>query len=123
MHGDMVMAATKEQMNVQIPAALKDLAKVCAAAQHKSLNSWMETAIQEQVARDGKKFDLDAMNKDLRKFAAKYLPGKVATKAQMLAMAHRVAVEDTKEGFVVEHYAKSRPAPAKKVKVARSRSR
>jgi predicted HicB family RNase H-like nuclease len=41
------MAATKEQMNVQIPSDLKDLAKMCAAAQHKSLNLWIENAIQE----------------------------------------------------------------------------
>ena len=117
------MAATKEQMNVQIPATLKDLAKVCAAAQQKSLNSWIEVAIQQQVARDRKTLNLDAMNKDLKKFAAKYLPGKVATKAQMLAMAQRVAAEDTKEGFIGEHYAKSRPVSGKKARAARSRSR
>jgi hypothetical protein len=117
------MPATKEQMNVQIPATLKDLAKVCAAAQQKSLNSWIEVAIQEQVARDRKTLNLDAMNKDLKKFAAKYLPGKVATKAQMLAMARRVAAEDTSEGFTVEHYKKPTAAPRRKTTGARPRGR
>jgi len=115
------MAATKEQMNVQIPSDLKDLAKMCAAAQHKSLNLWIENAIQERVAKDRKSLNIDEMHKDLKKIAAKYMPGKVATKAQMLAMARRVAAEDTSEGFTVEHYEK--PTPKRKTTGARPRGR
>lgn len=117
------MAATKEQMNVQIPSDLKDLARMCAAAQHKSLNLWIENAIQEQVAKDRKSLNIDEMHKDLKKIAAKYLPGKVATKAQMLAMTRRVAAEDTSEGFTVEHYRKPTSAPRRKTTGTRPRSR
>ena len=117
------MAATKEQMNVQIPSDLKDLARMCAAAQHKSLNLWIENAIQAQVAKDRKSLDIDELHKDLKKIAAKYLPGKVATKAQMLAMARRVAAEDTSEGFAVERYKKPTAAPRRKTTGARPRGR
>lgn len=116
------MATTKEQMNVQIPAELKDLAKFCAAAQKKSLNVWIENAIQEQVAREKKSLKLDEMHRDLKTIAAKYLPGKVASKDQMLAMARRIAVEDKGEGFKVEQYAKPKLTVAKRAK-ARARSR
>ena len=47
---------------------------------------------------------VDAMSKALKKVAKQYLPGKVATETQMLAMAQRVAAEDTEDGFAVEHY-------------------
>lgn len=117
------MATTKAQMNVQIPSDLKDLARMCAAAQHKSLNLWIENAIQEQIAKDRKSLDIDEMHKDLKKIAAKYLPGKVATKAQMLAMARRVAAEDTSEGFTVEHHKKPTSAPRRKTTGTRLRGR
>ena len=94
--------ATKEQMNVQIAADLKQLAKTCATVAGKSLNSWVENAIQAQAEKDRKKFRLDEVAEDLKKVAEKYLPGKVATHAAMLAMARRVAAEDTGEGFRVE---------------------
>ena len=114
------MATTKEQMNVQVTAAAKQLAKTCATAHQKSLNVWIEIAIRKQAVRDSKKFNLDALNKALKKVAKQYLPGKVATHAQMLAMAQRVAEEDTEEGFTVEHYAESRPAPRRRTKSTRS---
>ncbi len=117
------MAATKEQMNVQVTAAAKQLAKTCATAHQKSLNVWIEIAIREQAARDSKTFNLDAMNKALKKVAKQYLPGKVATEAQMLAMAQRVAAEDTVEGFAVERHAEPSPVPRRRTQSARSRSR
>ena len=117
------MAATKEQMNVQVTAVAKQLAKTCASAHQKSLNAWIEIAIRERAAKDRKMFNLDAMNKALQKVARQYLPGKVATHAQMLAMAHRVAAEDTEEGFTVEHPTESAPAPRKRTRSARPRSR
>ena len=117
------MATTKEQMNVQVTTAAKQLAKACATAHQKSLNVWIEIAIREQAARDRKTFNLDALNKALKKVAIQYLPGKVATQAQMLAMAQRVSAEDTEEGFSVEHYAESRPVPRRRTKSTRSRSR
>ena len=117
------MAATKEQMNVQVTAATKQRAKTCATAHQKSLNAWIEIAIREQAARDEKTFRLDEMNKALQKVAKKYLPGKVATQAQMLAMAHRVAAEDTEEGFTVEHHTESPPAPKRRTQRAGSRRR
>ena len=117
------MATTKEQMNVQVTAAAKQLAKTCATAHQKSLNAWIEIAILEQAAKDERTFNLDAMNKALKKVARQYLPGKVATQAQMLAMAQRVAAEDTEEGFTVEHHTESPPAPRRGTKSARSRSR
>lgn len=116
------MATAKEQMNVQVTTATKHLAKTCATAHQKSLNAWIEIAIREQAARDGKTFNLDAMNKALKKVARQYLPGKAATQAQMLAMAQRVAAEDTEEGFTVEHHTESSPAPRRRTQ-ARSRSR
>jgi len=115
------MANTKEQMNVQITPAAKSLAKTCATAHQKSLNVWIEIAIREQAARDKKTFNLDAMNKALKKVARQYLPGKAATQAQMLEMAQRVAAEDTEEGFTVEHYTESLPAPKRGAKSTRSR--
>lgn len=117
------MATTKEQMNVQVTAATKQLAKTCATAHQKSLNGWIEIAIREQAARDRKTFNLDAMNKALKKVARQYLPGKVATQAQMLAMAQRVAAEDTGEGFTVERHTESPKAPRRRIPSARSRSR
>jgi hypothetical protein len=117
------MAAIREQMNVQVTAAAKRLAKTCATAHQTSLNAWVEAAIREKAARDRKTFNLDAMNKALRRVAKQYLPGKVATHAQMLAMAQRVAEEDTEEGFSVEHRTASRPAPKSRAKPARSPSR
>ena len=117
------MAATKEQMNVQVTTAVKRLAKTCATVHQKSLNAWVEIAIREKAAKDTKKFNLDAMNKALEKVAKQYLPGKVATHAQMLAMAQRVAAEDTEEGFTVTHHTESPPAPKRQAKSARSRSR
>lgn len=117
------MATTKEQMNVQVTAAAKQLAKTCATAHQKSLNAWIEIAIREQAAKDRKTFNLDAMNRALKKVAKQYLPGKVATQAQMLAMAQRVAAEDTEEGFTVELHTESPTAPRRGTKSARSRSR
>jgi len=61
------------------------------------------------------------MNKALKKVAKQYLPGKVATQAQMLAMAQRVAAEDTEEGFTVEHYTVPPTAPKKRTKPAHPR--
>ena len=116
------MATTKQQLNVQVTAAAKQMAKTCATAHQKSLNAWIEIAIREQAAKDSKRFNLDAMNKALKRVAKQYLPGKVATHAQMLAMAQRVAEEDTEEGFTVEHHAGSPPAPKRATK-ATSRSR
>ena len=115
------MAIMKEQMNVQVTSAAKQLAKTCATAHQKSLNVWIENAIQEKAARDRKTFNLDAMNKALKKVAKQYLPGKVATQAQMLAMAQRVAAEDIEEGFTVEHYTVPPTAPKKGTKPARPR--
>jgi len=117
------MATTKEQMNVQVATDAKQLAKTCATAHQKSLNVWVESAIREKAARDRKTFNLDAMNKALKKVAKQYLPGKVATHAQMLAMAQRVAEEDTEEGFTVEHHAGPPPASKRATKATRSRSR
>ncbi|HVY04514.1 MAG TPA: hypothetical protein VHB46_00935 [Burkholderiales bacterium] len=117
------MAATKEQMNVQISADLKELARTCAAAQEKSLNRWIENAIEEQIARDRKSLDVDALHKDLKKIATKYLPGKTATRTQMLAMARRVAAEDTSEGFKVERFPKPKVAARKKSAATRTRNR
>ena len=96
------MAITlKEQLNVQVTSLVRDLAKTCASAHQMSLNAWVANAIQAQIAKDRETFRLDEMNQALRKIAEKYLPGKVATEAQMLAMANRVAAEDTAEGFAV----------------------
>ena len=108
--------ATKEQMNVQITAALKELAKTCAAVSQMSFNSWVENAIQAQVEKDRKKLPVDEVTKDLKRVAEKYLPGKVATHAEMLAMARRVAAEDTEEGFTVEHYTKPSSTARKRTK-------
>ena len=117
------MATMKEQMNVQLTAATKQLAKTCASAHRKSLNAWVEIAILEQAAKDEKTFQLDKMNRALQSVAKKYLPGKVATHAEMLAMAHRVAAEDTEEGFTVEHLTQSSPAHKGRAQRARTRSR
>jgi len=117
------MGIMKEQMNVQVTTMAKQLAKTCATAHQKSLNAWVEIAILEQAAKDKKTFNLDAMDKALKKVAKQYLPGKVATPAQMLAMAQRVAAEDTGEGFTVEHHTESSSASKRATKVIRSRSR
>jgi len=117
------MATTKQQLNVQVTAAAKQMAKTCATAHQKSLNAWIEIAIREQAAKDRKRFNLDAMNKALKKVARQYLPGKVATEEQMLAMAQRVAAEDTEEGFTVEHHTGSPTMPRRRSTAARSRSR
>ena len=117
------MSTTKEQMNVQVTAAAKQLARTCATAHQKSLNAWIEIAIREQAARDGKTFNLAAMNKALKRVAGKYMPGKVATEAQMLAMAQRVAAEDTEEGFTVERRTEPSPAPKRRIQPVRPRSR
>ena len=109
--------AAKEQMNVQVPPEIKDEAKLCAAARQTSLNAYVESAIREKIARDRKNLQINEMRKDLKKVAQKYLPGKVASQAEMLAMARRVAAEDTDEGFTVERH---EPLPARP---ARSRRR
>lgn len=114
------MGSTREQLNVQVTAKARQLAKTCAAAHQKSLNVWVEIAILEKAERDGKTFNLDAMNKALKRIARQYLPGKVASHAQMLKMAQRVAEEDTEEGITVDRY---ETAPARKARPARTRSR
>jgi hypothetical protein len=81
-----------------------------------SFNSWVENAIQAQVEKDRKKLPVDEVTKDLKRVAEKYLPGKVATHAEMLAMARRVAAEDTEEGFTVEHYTKPSSTARKRTK-------
>ena len=101
---------------MQITAALKELAKTCAAVSQMSFNSWVENAIQAQVEKDRKKLPVDEVTKDLKRVAEKYLPGKVATHAEMLAMARRVAAEDTEEGFTVEHYTKPSSTARKRTK-------
>ncbi len=106
--------------DVQVTAATKRTAKTCATVRETSLNVWVELAIQEKAARDSKAFNLDAMNKDLAKIAKRYLPGKVATHAQMLAMAQRVAAEDTQEGFSVEHYSEKQRALKRRGNSARA---
>jgi hypothetical protein len=108
--------ATKEQMNVQITADVKQLAKTCAAVSRMSFNSWVENAIRAQAEKDRKTFRVDEVTKDLKKVAEKYLPGKVATHAEMLTMARRVAAEDTQEGFTVEHYTKPSSTARKRTK-------
>jgi uncharacterized protein (DUF1778 family) len=117
------MATVKEQLNVQVTAATKQLAKTCATVRRTSLNAWVENAIQEKADRDNKTFNIDAMNKALKKVAKQYLPGKAATHDQMLAMAQRVAAEDTVEGFTVEHYPESPPAPKRAPNSTRFRRR
>ena len=122
------MATTKEQMNVQIATEIKQLAKTCATASHTNLNAWVEKAIRAQVARDSKKFNIHAHRAKVTKLvdtarataAEQYLPGKVATREQMLAMARLIAAEDTTEGFTVMEIP---PAPKRAAKSARSRSR
>ena len=47
------MATTKEQMNVQVTTAVKQLARTCATVRQKSLNVWVESAIMEKAARAG----------------------------------------------------------------------
>lgn len=116
------MATTRAQLNVQVTAEARHLARTCATAHQKSLNVWVEIAIREKAARDRKTFNLDAMSKALKKVARQYLPGKVATEAQMLAMAQRVAAEDTEDGFTVEHYTVP-PAGKRRIKSTPSRSR
>jgi hypothetical protein len=113
------MAGAKEQLNVQVSAAIKQRAKTCATARQTSLNAWVEEAIREKAARDAKSLKLDAMNKALNKVAKRYLPGIVVTPAQMLAMAQRVAAEDTTEGFAVER-AQTASTPKRKAKPARA---
>ena len=89
------MATTKEQMNVQVTAATKQLAKTCATAHQKSLNVWVEIAILEKAARDRKTFNLDAMSKALKKVAKQYLPGKVATESPTATPADRFTTPST----------------------------
>ena len=100
------MATTKEQMNVQVAPGVKEEAKLCATARQTSLNAYVEDAIREKIAKDRKALRLDEMGRDLKKVAEKYLPGRVATRAEMLAMAQRVAAEDRNEGFAVERHTK-----------------
>ena len=117
------MATAKAQMNVQVAPALRNLARTCALARRQSLNAWVERAIEEKAARDRKTFDLDGMSKALKGIAKQYLAGKVATEAEMLAMAQRVAAEDTEDGLPVEYYTVPQSAPKKGPRSPRSRNR
>ena len=117
------MAIKKEQMNVQVTTTTKEMAKICAIADRKSLNMWVAAAIVEKAERDGRTYNLVAVKKALKEVVKKYLPGKVASHAQMLAMAQRVAEEDTEEGFTVERHTESPSAPKRAIKATRSRSR
>jgi len=117
------MAIKKEQMNVQVTTTTKEMAKICAIADQKSLNMWVAAAIVEKADRDGRTYNLVAVKKALKEVVKKYLPGKVASHAQMLAMAQRVAEEDTEEGFTVERHTESPSAPKRAIKATRSRSR
>jgi hypothetical protein len=106
----------REQMNVQVSTEAKQMAKTCATAHQESLNTWVELAIRAKAAEDYEKFNLYEVNKALRKVAKKYLPGKVVTEDQMLALAQVIAADDTVDGFVVEHYTEPPPASKKKIK-------
>lgn len=117
------MDTKKSQMNVQVTTEAKELARTCATAHQESLNAWVEEAIREKAAKDYEMFNLDQVNKALKRVAKKYMPGKVATATQMMAMARRVAAEDVDEGLVVEHYTDVAARPTKKAASAKSRSR
>ena len=117
------MATAKQQMNVQVAAGIRQLARTCALARRQSLNAWVERAIREKAARETKTLDLEGMSKALKKVAEQYLPGKVATEAEMLAMAQRIAAEDTEDGLVVERYTVPPSEPKRSPRSTRSRRR
>lgn len=111
----------REQMNVQVTSEAKQMAKTCATAHQESLNAWVEDAIREKAVKDYEMFNIDGMKKALRKVAKEYLPGKVITEEQMLAMAQLVAAEDAVDGFAVEHYTEPPPGGKKRSRASRSR--
>lgn len=117
------MAATKEQLNVQVPSDIRELAKTCAAAHRTSLNAWVAQAIEAQITKDRVQYRLDEMHKALRRVVKTYLPGKVATQSEMLAMAARVAAEDTREGFEVQQLAERTPARGTRARRRRTRAK
>ena len=124
------MPTMKEQINVQVATEIKRQAESCATASRTPLNVWVEKAIRAQVAKElqGFQFKVHAPRAKATKLAdtsrataaEQYLPGKVATREQMLAMARLIAAEDTTEGFTVRELP---PARRRAAKSARSRSR
>jgi uncharacterized protein (DUF1778 family) len=117
------MDTKKSQMNVQVTTEAKELARTCATAHQESLNAWVEEAIREKAAKDYEMFNLEQVNKALKRVVKKYMPGKVATATQLMAMARRVAAEDVDEGLVVEQYTDVAARPTKKAASAKNRRR
>lgn len=116
------MAAAKEQLNILIPKDIKQRAKTCAVAHNESLNTWVIDAIRQKAARDFKKYRLDKMRAALGKVLKQYLPGKIASKEEMLETARLVAAADTEDGLEVEYYDESsQPAVATRTRAARTR--
>jgi len=111
------MALTKEQINVRVPKELASRARRCAAVRKTSVNDWVAQAIEAKAAQDYETLKIGELEGKLSEVAQEYLPGRVMSVDEMLAMAHTFAEEDTHDGLPTRHKA----ATARRTRTASSR--
>lgn len=97
------MVLAKEQINVRVPKELASRARRCAAVRKTSINDWVAQAIEAKAAQDYDALRIEQLEGKLNEVAQEYLPGRVVSVDEMLAMAQAFAEEDTRDGLPTRH--------------------
>lgn len=97
------MALAKEQINIRVPKELASRARRCAAVRKTSINDWVAQAIEAKAAQDYEALRIEQLEGKLSEVAQEYLPGRVVSVDEMLAMAQVFADEDTRDGLPTRH--------------------
>lgn len=97
------MALAKEQINVRVPKALASRARRCAAVRKTSINDWVAQAIEAKATQDYEALRIEQLEGKLSEVAQEYLPGRVVSVDEMLAMAQVFADEDSRDGLPTRH--------------------
>lgn len=113
------MALAKEQINVRVPKALASRARRCAAVRKTSINDWVAQAIEAKAAQDYEALRIEQLEGKLSEVAQEYLPGRVVSVDEMLAMAQVFADEDLRDGLPTRHKPSTKPAKSSSSRRAR----
>jgi uncharacterized protein (DUF1778 family) len=113
------MALAKEQINIRVPKELASRARRCAAVRKTSINDWVAQAIEAKAAQDYESLRIEQLEGKLSEVAQEYLPGRVVSVDEMLAMAQVFADEDARDGLPTRH----KPSTAKPERAPAARRR
>lgn len=97
------MTLAKEQINIRVPRELASRARRCAAVRKTSINDWVAQAIAAKAAQDYEALKIEQLEGKLSEVAQEYLPGRVMSVEEMLAMAQVFADEDSRDGLPTRH--------------------